>query len=946
MSRAARRRLDAFRQRFLRYGQAHLDLARQAAVPLALTPDLLYRLWAAFQRDARGAPLRIPWVAVADLLLSNLCREVGFELYELDREVRALLLDELAADARLGPQRRDEIARFLLEYVRQLQHSPDPDALRFAEAQQWAALAYLEPGPTLDQLRQRLEAARRAGQAELLRLGALAETLAPALREQPGGAELLAQARDQAALVRSTPAQSPAPRETAAETTAEVPDDWIAHLETRFVLARPDETLGQILARLPSDRRERAATYVVVPREDGRYLVAMWYEVELTMFHNRQSRSQNLRPIDIFNPSSVVDTVTLATIPLTDAQKLLANQRIRRLIVLEGGIVCGVLSSDPPLPDDLGPDPFALGGAEPADTEQGPLPPTPMSEQTFGQSDELPPHEQPPDWSAMEQGPLPPTLVSGQTFGQTDGQAPDEAEVEPDDQTSMRLPLELGGARQSVTLNIRARDDAYEVMIIDRDGRHIRIFRLNMSSQRIDQLAQEIQGTWAGLLHQSAPDGDEPVYLGADTSIPAEIAHATLQQLARQGYWLYQLLLLESAEGVQLTELLQSLAREGPLTLRINAERFTFPWALLYDRPQSIESPDIEGFWGFRWVIEHTAEAGYPDPFSHRLPVEDMLETVLITSQSADAPEVRQLRQQIEQFPGSRATVCDSGGGLRELIGGQTQQPQIVYFYGDAGVEDSGGSPGFQSAWLALADQRVHLGQLPLGQPFQRGPLVFLNSPGTAPDRPGASHEHIGTFLRLGARTVIAADAALPARFAAEFGREFLTRFAAGGQPAGELLLNLRRAYATQRGNPLGLLYSLHGSAGLTLEYVSQPPPQQPSPQRSGGVAVAPLGPPTTLDGLLVELRALQAALEEAALQLGAPGEDAADALGAAVRALERSRNFARAHAKLSEALDRLRTLEGTATIAERLYMRLVEVASFFEQIWSQSETGGQSEAE
>ena len=35
------------------YGQAHLYLAYHAALPLALTPDLLYHIWANFQRDVQ-----------------------------------------------------------------------------------------------------------------------------------------------------------------------------------------------------------------------------------------------------------------------------------------------------------------------------------------------------------------------------------------------------------------------------------------------------------------------------------------------------------------------------------------------------------------------------------------------------------------------------------------------------------------------------------------------------------------------------------------------------------------------------------------------------------------------------------------------------------------------------------------------------------------------------
>ncbi|WP_375510021.1 hypothetical protein [uncultured Nostoc sp.] len=96
------RRIESFSKRF---GKAHLYLAYHAAFPLALTPDLLYRLWANFQQDIHGEMLGIPWVAVADLLLSNLCDEVGHELYEIDLAVRNELLNRFKEDEKFGQQR-------------------------------------------------------------------------------------------------------------------------------------------------------------------------------------------------------------------------------------------------------------------------------------------------------------------------------------------------------------------------------------------------------------------------------------------------------------------------------------------------------------------------------------------------------------------------------------------------------------------------------------------------------------------------------------------------------------------------------------------------------------------------------------------------------------------------------------------------------------------------
>jgi hypothetical protein len=101
----AMKRIQAFRNRF---SETHLEFACHAAFPLALTPDLLYRL-----RDYPFQPkLQVPWIAVSDLLLSGLCSEVDEELYEMDLAVRQELLQHLSQ-----PRLR-ELSQFLLKYVK------------------------------------------------------------------------------------------------------------------------------------------------------------------------------------------------------------------------------------------------------------------------------------------------------------------------------------------------------------------------------------------------------------------------------------------------------------------------------------------------------------------------------------------------------------------------------------------------------------------------------------------------------------------------------------------------------------------------------------------------------------------------------------------------------------------------------------------------------------
>ncbi|PSB54104.1 hypothetical protein C7B67_00070 [filamentous cyanobacterium Phorm 6] len=176
----ARRRIEAFEKRF---GRTHLIFACHAAFPLALTPDLLYKLWANFQRDIHGFVLGIPWVAVADLLLSSLCDEVGRELYEMDTAVRNSLLNRLKENENFGQQRINELSDFLLVYVRQQLQSNDQEVRDFAQAQRWTALAYVRPTEAAQELRAMLEQAYKQDKSEQLRLVSLVEAFAEPLVE-------------------------------------------------------------------------------------------------------------------------------------------------------------------------------------------------------------------------------------------------------------------------------------------------------------------------------------------------------------------------------------------------------------------------------------------------------------------------------------------------------------------------------------------------------------------------------------------------------------------------------------------------------------------------------------------------------------------------------------------------------------------------------------------
>ena len=182
MTQSANRRIRSFRQRF---GDGHFYLACHAALPLALTPDLLYRLWATFQRDCQDDDLAMPWIAVSDLLLSGLCDEVGDELYEMDSTVRDALMQQLKDSPRLGLARVRELAEFVIAYIDPQRASADLDTRDFAQAQHWRALAYQQPQKAVQAIATTLAELSFDETHEWMRMAALVETLEDPLEEFP-----------------------------------------------------------------------------------------------------------------------------------------------------------------------------------------------------------------------------------------------------------------------------------------------------------------------------------------------------------------------------------------------------------------------------------------------------------------------------------------------------------------------------------------------------------------------------------------------------------------------------------------------------------------------------------------------------------------------------------------------------------------------------------------
>ncbi len=166
-----------------RFTQAHVYLAYHAALPIALTPHLTYCLWANFPMDIAKQDLKIPWIAVADLLLSPLCKEVGHELYEMDADLRNYLLEQMIQHPSFSQKRVEELAHFLLSYVQRELNDSKSSIQTLAQAQRWTALAYIYPEAVAHDLANKLNELSLSEKTEWLRLTSLTEAIATPLRQ-------------------------------------------------------------------------------------------------------------------------------------------------------------------------------------------------------------------------------------------------------------------------------------------------------------------------------------------------------------------------------------------------------------------------------------------------------------------------------------------------------------------------------------------------------------------------------------------------------------------------------------------------------------------------------------------------------------------------------------------------------------------------------------------
>ncbi len=170
----AKSKINLFKDQF-KNEPAYFELAKLCAFPIGVTVDMVYQLWYNF-KDSFNATASIPMIVVSDLVLSSLFKPVGNDIFEQEKNIRTLLLEELRQSDG-GLLRLHELANFIRQYAAQRLNGNHYTSFR--ETLLWNADATDNPIATLNAIVQRLRESQTVdNRAEILRLRELLESFA------------------------------------------------------------------------------------------------------------------------------------------------------------------------------------------------------------------------------------------------------------------------------------------------------------------------------------------------------------------------------------------------------------------------------------------------------------------------------------------------------------------------------------------------------------------------------------------------------------------------------------------------------------------------------------------------------------------------------------------------------------------------------------------------
>lgn len=258
-------------------------------------------------------------------------------------------------------------------------------------------------------------------------------------------------------------------------------------------------------------------------------------------------------------------------------------------------------------------------------------------------------------------------------------------------------------------------------------------------------------------------------------------------------------------------------------SIEIASESFFLPWEFIYS--ESLDKPfSYNNFWGMnhlisRIIIQDYRLGGFISP---EINIRICPKLGMLTYRKLDGVVEGELKffqhlnskGKIKLFLLRSLDPCRKSEEFKEFKSFWSNTLDIAHF---ACHSDYDSEFPNQSYILLSDDFPITIRELKTHEIVIEGnPLIIINACRGGQVNPLYTSSFAATFLKHGARGVVATECAIPDMFAASFAEQLYKHFLTG-MPLGECLFIARKYFLEKHKNPSGLLYSMYASPSIRL---------------------------------------------------------------------------------------------------------------------------------
>jgi hypothetical protein len=371
------------------------------------------------------------------------------------------------------------------------------------------------------------------------------------------------------------------------------------------------------------------------------------------------------------------------------------------------------------------------------------------------------------------------------------------------------LPIEYQNYPVSVRLRIWPVGTRYDIELIAEEG--YGRWPIDMSPQDLKTLNQELQREMEAVISDNVKGNELTANELADQILP----------LAEVGNYAFRSVF----SNPEAKAFIKGLATYNQIvSIQIASEDFFLPWELMY--PVSLDEPlSYDHFWGMNYIIQRIIATKGDRPGEFVSPVMRLVSppklglltySGLRSVAEKEGPFFETLAsdKKISLFRLRALDPNNKREEFREFKTFWSNAFHLAHFACHAFYED--GSPE-RSRLLLSNEFDIRLMDLVIYNFAIEGhPLIIMNACQTGNLNPLHTSYFAQTFLKHGARGVVATECIVPDTFAADFAENLYTQLLQG-TPLGQSLLATRRYFLENYHNPTALLYSMYAPPSIQL---------------------------------------------------------------------------------------------------------------------------------